>query len=328
MNNTWRLGLFLFSFFLLIGCQDKEPLPKSTDKVPVTVPTTEEKDKTSELIEDEEDTNGMILIKDPTTSKTIMTIDPNEFGYDSVMEVYLSNLQKIAKELARGNETTTGYDQIMVLDKITDTGQIVKGKPQVILKESELVERLLIASEKGGTVFLPIYTTESNYNEQDVLMLNEVVLASYTTYFKPTDTGRNRNIELSTNAIHNVIVGNGDYFSFNTIVGERTKERGYQTAPEIINKKRVLGIGGGICQTSSTLFNVVDQVGVRIVERHHHSLSVGYVPAGRDATVSYGTLDFRFQNISGAPFIIKTIYSGNQITIEIRTAEKYKIYFL
>lgn len=85
-----------------------------------------------------------------------------------------------------------------------------------------------------------------------------------------------------------------------------------------------MGIGGGICQTSSTLFNAVDQLGIRITERHHHSLNIGYVPTGRDATVSYGSLDFKFQNTSGAPFLIKTYYSKGSLTIAITTSHQYK----
>lgn len=84
-----------------------------------------------------------------------------------------------------------------------------------------------------------------------------------------------------------------------------------------------MGIGGGICQTSSTLFNAVDQIPINYVERHHHSLDVGYVPKGRDATVSYGSLDFRFQNTNDVPFLIKATYGNDFLTIEIRTAEKY-----
>jgi len=229
--------------------------------------------------------------------------------------------------LARGTNTSSGYDQQMVLDKISDNGQIIKGSPRIILKESELVDNILAVSNSGGTVFLPIYITQSNYNVKDIPSLDDVTIASFTTYFNSAETGRNKNIELSANALNNIIVGNGDYFSFNTMVGERTEARGYQPAPEIINKKRVMGIGGGICQTSSTLFNAVDQVGVRITERHHHSLNVGYVPTGRDATVSYGTLDFKFQNTSGAPFLIKTYYHHDSLTIEISTAQQYKNFF-
>ena len=84
-----------------------------------------------------------------------------------------------------------------------------------------------------------------------------------------------------------------------------------------------MGIGGGICQTSSTLFNAVDMTKIEIMERYHHSISIGYVPKGRDATVAYGVLDFRFQNTSGVPFIIRTKYEPGALTIEIRTATRY-----
>jgi len=172
-------------------------------------------------------------------------------------------------------------------------------------------------------VEMPLYVTESGYYLEDLPLLEDVVVASYTTYFNSTDSGRNKNIELSARAINNVIVGSGDYFSFNTIVGPRDEANGYQPAPEIINKKVVMGIGGGICQTSSTLFNAVDQIPINYVERHHHSLDVGYVPKGRDATVSYGSLDFRFQNTNDVPFLIKATYGNDFLTIEIRTAAKY-----
>ena len=215
----------------------------------------------------------------------------------------------------------------MILDRIGENGQIIKGNPGMILKESELVHKILEVSKNGGNVFLPVYLLESNYQVEDVPSLNDVIIASFTTYFKSSEIGRSKNIELSANAINNILVGDGDYFSFNTMVGERTEERGYQPAPEIINKELVMGIGGGICQTSSTLFNAVDQLGVRMTERHHHSLNVGYVPTGRDATVSYGSLDFKFQNNSGAPFLIRTFYSQNKLTVEIRTAQQYKDIF-
>lgn len=212
----------------------------------------------------------------------------------------------------------------MVLDRLDENGHIIKGSPMIVLKESELTEKILAASVTGGNVEMPLYLTESGYNLDDIPDLEDVVVASYTTYFNAADTGRNKNIELSAKAINNVIVGSGDYFSFNTMVGPRDEASGYQPAPEIINKKVVMGIGGGICQTSSTLFNAVDQVPIKVIERHHHSLSVGYVPKGRDATVSYGGLDFRFQNISDAPFVIKAIYGENFLTVEVRTSAKYQ----
>ncbi|MEK4424236.1 VanW family protein [Solibacillus sp. FSL K6-1523] len=264
-----------------------------------------------------------IKLIDPNTTTVIKTIVPTDLGYEKDFTAYVKEIEQIAKELARGSATVVGYDQKMVLDKLGEDGKIIKGSPLVILKESELVEKILATSDKSATVTLPLYITESNYSAANIESLDDVVIASYTTYFKTSNAGRNKNIELSAKAIHNLIVGSGDFFSFNLNVGPRDVENGYQPAPEIINKKLVMGIGGGICQTSSTLFNAVDQVHIATLERHHHSLDVGYVPKERDATVSYGTLDYRFQNISGVPFIVKAIYRKGSLTIELRTSKDY-----
>ena len=328
---VFRIIVAIVSICFLVGCKGENLTSSDSEQsIPVhTLPSVVEKPNLTEDVEENNNETQPITVtlKDPKTLEIIETIYPEQLGYDTNFEMYLTRVKNIAKDLARGSENSFGYDQQMILDRISEDGRIINGSPRIILKESELVDQILAASDKGSSIFLPIYITESIYNVEDVPSLDDVIIASFTTYFNPTDTGRNKNIELSTNALHNIIVGNGDYFSFNTMVGERTEERGYQPAPEIINKKLVMGIGGGICQTSSTLFNAVDQVGVRITERHHHSLSVGYVATGRDATVSYGTLDFKFQNISGAPFLINTKYENNQITIEIRTAQQYKRFF-
>ncbi|MEG0471702.1 MAG: VanW family protein [Solibacillus sp.] len=264
-----------------------------------------------------------IKILDPNTSTVIKTIRPTELGYEEDFTVYVNEIEKIVKEIARGSAPATGYDQKMVLDKEGNDGKIIKGSPMVILKESELVEKILAASNNSATIALPLYVTESNYSAANIKNLDNIVIASYTTYFSSAHAGRSKNIELSATAIHNIIVGSGDYFSFNTNVGPRDEASGYQPAHEIVNKKLVMGIGGGICQTSSTLFNAIDQLHVNTLERHHHSIDIGYVPKGRDATVSYGTLDYRFQNISGVPFIIKSIYRNGSLTVELRTSEEY-----
>ena len=266
----------------------------------------------------------VVKVVDPHTMETVHIITPNEFGFEENSEAYRVKLAQLARELARGTEDKAGYDKRMVLDRVDDRGDILKGSPLVLLKESQLVELILEASITGGIVDLPIEIIESGYNPDDIPYIEEALIASYTTYFNQADSGRNRNIELSALAINNVIVGSGDYFSFNTVVGPRSEENGYQPAPEIVNKELVMGIGGGICQTSSTMFNAVDKIPVKYVERHHHSLDIGYVPKGRDATVSYGGLDFRFQNTNDVPFIIKTVVSDNFLTVEIRTANKFK----
>lgn len=261
-------------------------------------------------------------VVDPFTKEIIRTFIPREMDIDVNDEELIKELGKWAKELARGSEEVKGYDQRMVLDKIGPDGQVIKGKPMVILNEAQLIESVMNAMVTGETVELPLEVTESQYAPEDVPHLDEIVLASYTTYFDSGVTGRARNIELSAAAINNVILGVGDVFSYNEVVGPRTVETGYQKAMEIVNKQLVEGIGGGVCQTSSTLFNAIDQVGVEYIEWHHHSISIGYVPAGRDATVSYGGLDFRFKNKKEVPLLIKAFVNGGSITVEVRTSKE------
>ena len=317
----------------LAGCQgktetDQVPEEKGYEKEIVVEEQLEEEAQPTIRPQEKPPSVEPMVVKlvNPYTLEVVHTFTPKDLGYNENVETYKKNIEQLAKDLARGTEQSPGYDQRMVLDRIGENGQIQKGNPMIVLKESELVEKILAVSETGGNVEMPLYTIESGYLLEDITELEEVVVASYTTYFKTgnAEAGRNKNIEISANAINNIIVGRGDYFSFNTMVGPRDEENGYQPAPEIINKKLVIGIGGGICQTSSTLFNAVDQVPIKIEERHHHSLNVGYVPKGRDATVAYGILDFRFQNVSGAPFIIKAIYGNYFLTIEVRTSAKYK----
>ena len=326
---TWIIRIVIVSACLLIGCQERnltsnlENIELDNEQV-IDVDTNPLDDLDNEQLNEQPIRPAVVSLIDPRTLEIIQTIIPEQLGFGTNDEAYQTTIKGIAKQLARGTENFSGYDQSMFLDKVDEKGQIIKGNPGLILKESELVDQIIAASKNGDNVYLPLYLLETSYKVEDVPSLNDVTVATFTTYFDSSDIGRSKNIELSANAINNIIVGNGDYFSFNMMVGERTEARGYQPALEIISKKLVIGIGGGICQTSSTLFNAVDQLGIRMTERHHHSLNVGYVPTGRDATVSYGTLDFKFQNTSGAPFLIRTFYNKNILTIEIRTAQQYK----
>ncbi|KOS69840.1 VanW family protein [Lysinibacillus contaminans] len=323
MKRKWMATLCLVCAIGLAGCQGKSEKEQALEKkVSELEQQIEEIQKP--VTYEQEDTQEVVNIVDPNTMEIVHTLSPQDLGYEEDLKTYKKHIEQLAKELARGTEKELGYDQRMVLDRMDEKGQIINGSPMVLLKESELVEKILAVSGTGGNVEMPLYVTESGYYLEDIPYLEDVVVASYTTYFNTSDVGRNKNIELSAQAINNVIVGSGDQFSFNTVVGPRDEANGYQPAPEIINKKVVMGIGGGICQTSSTLFNAVDQVPIKMVERHHHSLDIGYVPKGRDATVSYGGLDFRFQNTSDVPFLIQAIYGKDFLTVEVRTSEKYE----
>lgn len=147
-------------------------------------------------------------------------------------------------------------------------------------------------------------------------------LGSYTTHFNPSQIGRTQNMKLAVQAIDGTILKTEEIFSFNQIVGPRTTEAGYQTAIIIEGDKFVPGLGGGVCQVSSTLYNAVQQASLRIIERSHHSLTVTYVPLGQDATVAYPNLDFKFKNDSGSYLLIHSNISGNALTFTLYGKEK------
>ena len=142
-----------------------------------------------------------------------------------------------------------------------------------------------------------------------------VQLGSYYTIYGGGG-GRNINIELAAASINNYQLFPGELFSFNRAVGRRTIEKGYELAPIIVGGSVVPGLGGGICQVSSTLYNAVLEAGLEVVERYPHSLPVGYVPPGRDATVS-SYLDFKFRNNRDRALLIKTACWGGRIEISI-----------
>jgi len=109
----------------------------------------------------------------------------------------------------------------------------------------------------------------------------------------------------------------GQVFSFNQVVGPRDREHGFKEALEIVDGEFVPGIGGGVCQVSSTLYNAVLLANLPIVERTNHSKPLGYVGLGRDATVAYGARDFKFANNTGAPRVILAETTKNKLTVGI-----------
>jgi len=159
--------------------------------------------------------------------------------------------------------------------------------------------------------------TESPRITSEVLSTIDQLLASYSTTFNASNTSRTKNIALSAKAINGTLLMPGDVFSFNEVVGPRSREQGYQDAPVIFNGELVEGVGGGVCQVSSTIYNAVLLSDLKIVERVKHSIPSTYVPKGQDATVSFGVLDFKFQNDFPNPIYIETFTKGNQMHINI-----------
>lgn len=157
--------------------------------------------------------------------------------------------------------------------------------------------------------------THTIENQSETLN-NEI--SSFSTELKDKSEGRLINIGITCSILNDTIVHSGETFSFNQVIGKPTAEKGYQEASVIIDHKTEKGIGGGNCQVSSTLYNAVLEAGnLSIVERHEHGKVVAYVPQGRDAAVSYGSLDLKFRNDLNYDIKIQATTDNETITIKL-----------
>jgi vancomycin resistance protein YoaR len=143
------------------------------------------------------------------------------------------------------------------------------------------------------------------------------MLGTYSTSYASSSANRANNVVEAAKALNHVILLPGDTFSFNRTVGPRSVDTGFLEAPVIVHGKMETGIGGGICQVSTTLYNAVLLANLKIVTRNHHSLPSHYVPTGLDATVSYGSLDFCFANNSSSPIVIESKQGGGRLSMSI-----------
>ena len=171
------------------------------------------------------------------------------------------------------------------------------------------------ATPEGPEAELVAKVTPAAITSADLDQIN-TMLGAKSSYVNGTES-RAGNIRIASSHINGTLLKPGDVFSYNQTVGPRNEDDGYRVAPILIGGKHDKGIGGGICQTSGTLFNAVLKSGLKIVQRECHSAPIGYLPMGLDATVSYGSHDLKFQNDTGAPVYIAASMRGRELTFSI-----------
>lgn len=136
---------------------------------------------------------------------------------------------------------------------------------------------------------------------------------------------RTENVRLASAQLDGLLIGPGQAVSFNETVGPREADRGFKSAMIIVGGRFIDGLGGGVCQVSSTLYNVLLEAGLEIRERHPHSLPIAYVPPGRDATVVYGLKDLVFANNTPGLLLLKAQLEGLTLTISLYGPESYTV---
>lgn len=187
-----------------------------------------------------------------------------------------------------------------------------------VIKE-KVKESLNKASLKDVKVTAEGVVTQPQRDAEALASVNHRI-SSYSSTF-PAGIPRARNVELATSKINKTLLMPGEEFSYTEKVSPVVYSNGYVDATVFVNSKPVDGVGGGICQVSSTLYNTVLNAGILPTERRNHSLPVGYVPSGLDATMAEDLIDFKFVNTLDYPIYIDAYTSGGQLTINFWSNE-------
>lgn len=231
-----------------------------------------------------------------------------------------AEIEKIAKKLDKEpKDATIKIDGSIKTTKSTDGIKLNISKTLSNLTES-------IDNKKKETIPLVMEKNEAKVKTSDVESVN-TTLAEYTTSFEKSNNQRSHNVEKSAKVTSDILLMPGQVFSYNSYTGKTNSKNGYQEAPVIINGKLEQSAGGGVCQTSSTIFNTALLSGMDIVSVTNHSSSLTYVPLGRDATVNDEGLDFKFKNTFDHPVYIKNTVQNKQLTCTIygNTGDKKNI---
>jgi vancomycin resistance protein YoaR len=258
---------------------------------------------------------------------------------------YLNNMQttygiqitwddeKLSKEATASWSSAVGSPPKPATRSINDQDQVIYTSEMI---GTELDMRALISAIKkfepqslspladsgnndiGNTIELPIIET---LPEVTVASLTdegiERKIMEFTTSFSTSGEGRSHNVTVAAKALNDTLLMPDEIFDYGKIVAKAGKEYGYKEAPVISKGKLTPGIGGGICQVSSTLYNAVLLTGLDIVERRNHSLVVHYLPIGLDATYADGYVNFKFRNTTGKQLLIRTVVNDKKLTVKL-----------
>ena len=196
------------------------------------------------------------------------------------------------------------------------TGTIVPEQPGADFAV-DAVQSAMDTAAPGETLTLDAAIEEPEVTAKELkAVLFRDVLGEARTHVSGS-AGRIGNVKLSAQTINGIVLNSGDIFSYNQSVGKRTEARGYKPAPAYVKGETVDEVGGGICQTSSTLYLACLLGNLEITERYAHRYIPAYISAGMDATVSWGGPDYKFANNTLYPIKIVTSYSGGYLTVKL-----------
>ena len=244
--------------------------------------------------------------------------------------------EKINNNVYFGDKNLAGMTKSQVVDLLENYSKKIEVQPKNALFDEEKWKVIPESNGKKLNVDKTLNTIFSSGQDKRVSPIIEeikpditseiikskiVQIGNFSTEILDDQNSRVNNLEVAGNYIDNVKLMPKEEFSFNDTLGKRTREKGYEKAPIIVRTeegpKKGYGVGGGICQIATTLYNAALDAGMDITERHGHSKSIGYVEKGRDATVVYGGADLKFVNNRSNPVVIKASVSDGKVTVKL-----------
>ena len=296
---------------------DEEQLLKYLDDLSKTLPDTVI--QSSYYIED----NNLIITAGSTGNvidieKTVKSIK------DNITNLSFKNPIPITTKIAKPNNIDIDkihseiYKEAIDARYTTNPFSIYPSENGLDFNISLDEAKSIISSEQKEEYVIPLKTIFPNVTTN--MIGSEAfphLLGTQSSRYNVYDNDRTTNVILSSNKINGVVVMPGEVFSYNKIVGERTIDAGYKNASIYVDGKVVDGLGGGICQTTTNLYNAVLYANLEIVERTNHQFIPPYSSASRDATVVYGLSDFKFKNNRDYPIKISSTVSNGTATVQI-----------
>lgn len=247
------------------------------------------------------------------------------FGIKNYINVVVDcDEAKVTSELEKISEEVNVSMKDAKLNVLDNNIEISQDKAGLQVDIRATIDNLKKSLQKGlFEESLVVTKVEPKIKKEDLKDIN-TLLGSYQTVLSDISPGRIENIKIATERTSGVLLMPGEEFSYNKHTGLRTVKNGYKNATVIVSGEAVQGVGGGVCQVSTTLYNAVLYAGLDIVKVSNHSIPSSYVDKGRDAVVSDSGLDFVFKNDYDQPVYIKNYYNNGVITCQVYGNNKEK----
>lgn len=254
-------------------------------------------------------------------------------NFENVNLAYSENDEELKKLISNIAEKMDSEPIQAIIDAGNGKVTVKAGRDGKKVKQDELLKNIKdeIKSVKNNdiSVGLPLQVTSPKLKYEQLKHINGMI-TSYRTRYSMGYASRAHNIAVAANKVDRQILMPNEEVSFLKKLGNVTVKDGFSYAKVIINKKYVDGVGGGVCQVSSTLYNALLQSGIKILERTPHTFPSGYVPMGRDATVADGAPDLKYKNEYDFPVYIRS-YAGKGVMVtevygDVNRARKVQIY--